>query len=355
MTNSARLQLFKESFHEFVEDDASSLAAALSYYTLFAVTPLLIIAIAISAFVFGERAARGEIFGQLHSLVGAPAADAMQSMIRSAATTKNRGIWASVFSVVLLLIGASNVVAHLKGSLDAMWCVSKKEASGFMAAAKERLWQVSVVLVVGALLLGLLLVSIGLSALSDLFDRTMPLGSWFWQVLNMLVSIAVVTGLFGLIYRFLPDEEIGWRDVWTGAAFTAVLFTLGKMGMGWYLARGSVTSSYGAAGSLVVLILWLYYSSLIFFFGAEFTEVYARRARGSLSRKARRSSRASRGLSGERQVSGTVAVATGRGKGRRTLVPALAAGAGGLLAGLVMGVAGTVLALLRTGLRIFRN
>lgn len=264
-----------QSVKEWIDDKAPRLGAALAYYTIFSIAPLLVISIAIVGFVLGEDAARGGIADELSTMVGPQAAEAIQTMVANAGKEKGSGIWASIFSTALLLFGASNVVVQLKESLNAVWDVPDKVSSGIMGFIKTRFLSFGFVLGVGFLLLVSLVLSTVLSAAGKFLGNALPMAPLL-QVLNIVLSLGVITVLFAMIFKFLPDVKLPWRDVWLGAAITAVLFTLGKYALGLYLARSSVASAYGAAGSLVVILVWVYYSAQICFFGAEVTQVYSR-------------------------------------------------------------------------------
>jgi membrane protein len=267
--------LFKQAFTEFGEDKAQRLGAALAYYTIFSLAPLLLIAIAIAGIVFGRDAAQGEIFGQLRGVLGPQAANAVQEMVKSAAKPKT-GTMATVVGIVTLLFGAAGVFGQLKDALNTIWNVEPTKKSGVMSFIKDRFLSFAMVFGTGFLLLVSLVIDSAIAAAGHFLGNRLPGGEALWQGVQLVVSLAVVTVLFAMIFRFLPDVHPQWRDVWLGAAFTALLFVIGKFALGLYLGKSAVGSSYGAAGSLVVLLLWVYYSAQILFFGAEFTQVYAR-------------------------------------------------------------------------------
>lgn len=270
------LPLLKETFASWSEDKAPRLAAALAYYTLFSIAPLVIIAIAIAGLAFGHDAARGQLDDQIRSTVGPKAAQAIQDMVRSA-NRPAHGIVATVLGIVTLILGASGVFGQLKDALNTIWEVAPAPNRGFWGMVKDRFLSFAMVLVIGFLLMVSLVASTALGAVTKYMAHMLPTVSWLGPVLDFVVSVAVFTGLLALIYRVLPDVKIQWRDVRVGAFITAVLFVIGKMLLGLYLGRSSVSSAYGAAGSLVVLLLWVYYSAQILFFGAEFTQVFATR------------------------------------------------------------------------------
>ncbi|MEW6491050.1 MAG: YihY/virulence factor BrkB family protein [Cyanobacteriota bacterium] len=270
------LGLLKEAFQEWQDDKASRLAAALAYYTVFSLAPLVIIAIAIAGAVFGEEAARGEIERQIQGLVGSAGAEVIQTAIENANRPDANGGIASFISVVVLLFGASGVFAELQDSLNTIWEVQPKPGRGIKGFISKRILSFSMVLGIGFLLMVSLIVSAGLSALSTYMSHLIPGVGWLWEILNFVISFGVITLLFGLMYKFLPDVKITWNDVLIGAIITALLFTIGKTVLGMYLGQ-NFGSTYGAAGSLVVLLAWVYYSAQILFFGAELTQVYASR------------------------------------------------------------------------------
>ncbi|HVQ28803.1 MAG TPA: YihY/virulence factor BrkB family protein [Vicinamibacteria bacterium] len=270
--------LLAEAARGWDKDNAPRLGAALAYYTLFSVAPLLVVAIAVAAVVFGQEAAQGRIVAQLSGLLGEAGARALEQTIESSRQS-TAGTVASVGALVTLFLGATGVFGELKGALNVVWDVhDESQRPGFVVGIlRNRLWSFAMVLGVGFLLLVSLLISAGLAAaqgaLAPYLDNPGPL----WPFVNALVSLALITVLFAMLFKFLPDTKVAWSDVWVGAAVTSVLFGAGKSLIGLYLGRSSVSSAYGAAGSLVVLILWVYYAAQIFFFGAELTQAYARR------------------------------------------------------------------------------
>ena len=273
----AILDLLKETFSEWSKDKASRLSAALAYYTVFSLAPLLIIVIAIAGAVFGEEAARGEIVGQIQGLVGKDGAEFIETAIENA-NQPATGRFASIISVVVLLFGASGVFAELQDALNTVWEVQAKPERGLINVIRNRFLSFTMVLGVGFLLLVSLVASAALAATVNFFGHLLPPGLDFvWQLVNFIFAFVVSTVLFGLIYKTLPDVKIGWSDVWIGAAITSALFSIGRYVLGQYLGNSSFGSTYGAAGSLVVVLAWVYYAAQILFFGAEFTQVYARK------------------------------------------------------------------------------
>jgi membrane protein len=272
--------LVKETVAAWIEDYAPSMGAALAYYTLFSVAPVLIIVIAVAGFFFGEEAARGELFGQVRGLIGDDGAAALQGLVQSA-DKPAQGAIATAISLVTMLLGATAVFGELQSALDRIWQVPKsEESSGVWNFIRTRMLSFAMVLGLAFLLLVSLVVSAALSALGNWWGAF--LGEWeiVLQLLNFAASFAVFTGMFALIYKYVPRIEIAWRDVWVGAAVTALLFSIGKSLIGLYIGKSGVTSGFGAAGSLVALMVWVYYSAQIFLLGAEFTWVYSYR-RGS--------------------------------------------------------------------------
>lgn len=270
------IELLKQTFTEWQEDKASRLAAALSYYTAFSLAPLLIIVIAITALAFGQDAAQGEIVGQLQDLVGREGAQAIETMIENS-RKPTEGTIATLISIVILIFGATGVFSQLQDALNTIWNVAPKPGRGVKGIVKDRFLSFAMVIGIGFLLLVSLVLSAALSALSNYIGHLVPSLNVVWPLVNFLFSFAVITFLFAVIYKVLPDVKITWNDVWIGAAITALLFTIGKTLIGLYLGNSSVGSTYGAAGSFVVLLLWVNYSAQILFFGAEFTQVYANR------------------------------------------------------------------------------
>jgi membrane protein len=266
--------LFLQSFNGWLEDRALRFSAALAYYSIFALAPLLLIAIAVAGMIFGQEAARGQVYAQIEGLLGPKGATEIQTLIQ-ASSNHGQGIVATVIGVVVLFIGASGVFGQLKDALNSIWGVRLK-AGGLMASIKEYLLNFSMVLAIGFLLIISLLLSAVLQALNNFMTGYLPIPS-FAVPLTVGVSFLVFVLLFALIFKVLPDVEIGWEDVWIGATVTALLFTGGKFLIGLYLAKSSVGSSFGAAGALILILVWIYYSTSIFLLGAEFTKVYASR------------------------------------------------------------------------------
>lgn len=276
MTLKVLWELLKESAAEWDKDKCPRLGAAISYYTLFSLAPILIIAITIAGVIFGHEAAQGEIVAQIEGLVGRSGAEAVQTMVQNAYQSSDSTL-ATIIGVITLVIGATGVFVELQDSLNTAWEVIPKPGRGIMGILKDRLFSFGVVLGVGFLLLVSLILSAALTAINTYILANVTGTAFLWQALNFIVSFAVVTFLFAMIYRILPDVKLEWKHVWVGGVVTAILFAIGKLIIGLYLGNSSVASAYGAAGSVVVLLVWVYYSAQIFLFGAEFTQVYARR------------------------------------------------------------------------------
>ncbi|MDB5104938.1 MAG: ribonuclease [Fibrobacteres bacterium] len=266
--------LFKDSARQWSGDKASRLAAALSYYTIFSIAPLLVIAIAVAGLAFGKEAASNQVFGQIRGFVGDSGAQAIQSMVASAGH-KGAGITATLLGIVTLLLGASGAIGQLQDALNTIWEVKPKPGQGVWGFLRTRFLSFSMVLVIAFMLLVSLVISAGLAGLSGYLERILSVPAIALHAINFAVSMVVTGLLFSLIYKVLPDVKMRWKDVWIGGLVTALLFTLGHFLIGLYLGKSSVSSAYGAAGSLVIILIWIYYSSQILFYGAEFTKAYA--------------------------------------------------------------------------------
>lgn len=274
MNQTSFWQLLKETVNEWTEDNASRLAAALAFYTAVSISPLLVMVILVAGLVWGANAVQSQIMVQLQSAIGPQGAEFISTVLDNA-NRPAAGSIAGIISFAVLLWGSTNVFAQLQTSLNEIWNVEPKPGRGIMGTIKDRLLSFGMVLGIAFVLLVSLVLSAVLSALSGSFSSLLPGMDWLWQLANFLLSIGVITLLLAAIYKILPDVEITWRSVWIGAFVTAVLFTIGKFLLGLYLSNA--TSSYGAAGSVMAFLLWVYYSAQIFFFGAEFTQVYANR------------------------------------------------------------------------------
>jgi membrane protein len=270
--------LLKLTYQEWQEDDASQLAAALAYYTTFSLAPILVIAIAIAGRIWRQAAIKAQVLNEIQGLVGKQGADLVASLINNA-SNPSTGTLAAVIGTVSLIFGALGVFNQLHNTLNIIWEVEAKETQGFINSIKElviaRLLSLTMVLGIGFLLLVSLVLSAGVSAVQGFVSSNFFFPPLLLQIINLLVSIGLITVFFALIYKFLPDAEVAWQDVWLGAAVTSMLFSLGKLGLGLYLGNRAFSSTFGAAGSLVLILVWIYYSAQILFFGAEFTQVYA--------------------------------------------------------------------------------
>lgn len=266
-------QLLKESVTGFIEDEALTRGAAIAFYTVTSFAPLLLIVISIAGIAFGRDAAQNAIIGQLSGLMGPQSADFLQSVV-AGAQDKTTGIVSGIAGLFTLVLTATGVFGEMQSALNRIWKVETK-SSGLSAMVHARAASAGLVAVMGFLLLVSLAVSAGLSAFSAWIDAALPMGKWLVWILNTMISLTLIALLFGAIYKVLPDRSLEWRDVIVGAISTAVLFTIGKTLIGWYLGASSGASTYGAAGALILLLLWVYYSVMIFLFGAEFTRTFA--------------------------------------------------------------------------------
>lgn len=270
------ISLIKETFKEWQKDKAPTLAAALAFYTVFSLAPLLIIVIAVAGLVFGQEAAQGQLVGQLQSLVGKDGAEIIQQLVANA-SHRQSGIIATLVGVGTLLWGATNVFTNLKEALNMIWNVEPPPGRGWLGFLQDRVLSFAMILSIGFLLLVSLVISAVLAAVNQWLNGLLHIPVGIWQVVDFSISFSVVTVLFALIYKFLPDVKLAWNDVWVGAAITSVLFTIGKSLIGIYLGSSGIGSTYGAAGSFVILLLWINYSAQILFLGAEFTQVWTNR------------------------------------------------------------------------------
>lgn len=263
------------------DDNASSMGAAIAYYTMLSLAPLLLIVITIAGLIFGEDAARGALFGQLSELVGDNGAQAIQAILMSSSSLSG-GLFSIAIGAVTLFIGATTVFAELQSDLDRIWKAPVPKGSGIMRFVRKRLLSFGVIIGVGFLLIVSLIASAAIAAVGTLWNHWLMGTAVLLQLLNFVVSFGVITALFALIYKLLPSVRIAWGDVWIGGAATSLMFAIGKFLIGLYLGTAAISSSFGAAGTLVVVIVWVYYSAQIFLLGAEFTYHYALR-HGSLA------------------------------------------------------------------------
>ncbi len=268
------VELLKRAFSGWIEDKAQRMSAALAYYSLFSIAPLLVITVGLVGAVYGEKAASGQLYEELKGAMGSESAEAIQSMVRSA-SKPNQGALATAIGFIILMLGASGVFNELRDALNTIWGVKSKPTVGIVGMLHGKLLNFGMVLGIGFLLLVSLMISTAIAGLNQRLESVLPLPAWIWATVAFIISLGLVTTLFALIYKVLPDVQIRWRHVWFGAFITAVLFEIGKTGLSWYLGREGIASTFGAAGSIVLLLLWVYYTSCILFFGAEFTQVYA--------------------------------------------------------------------------------
>jgi len=272
--------LLKQSGKEFGEDGCSTQAAALSYYTIFSLPPLLLLILLILGAVLDPREVQAQLEGQLGALMGPSAAQQIRTILREADQPGSGGLLPTVLSIAALLFGATGAFGQLQSALNRAWEVTPDpEQGGLKAVLLKRVFSFGMILSIAFLLLVSLAVSAALSAFGDALGGFLPSGvsATLLQVLNQLVSLLVIAGLFAAIFKVLPDARVAWRDVWVGAGFTAVLFVVGKFLIGLYLGQSNPGEAFGAAGSLAVMFIWIYYSSMILLFGAEFTQVWAKR------------------------------------------------------------------------------
>jgi membrane protein len=263
--------LIKDTISGFIEHEDLTRGAAIAYYTIFSIAPLLIIVIAIAGLVFGHNAAEGAIVGQLTGLIGKQSAEILQSMIQSA-SHRGAGILATIIGIGTLLLTATGVFTEIQSALNAIWRAAP--SAGFSQLVRARLLSLGLVATLGFLMLVSLVVSAGLTALGSYLSDLFPGGSLLMSLLNSTISLLLISALFAAIYKILPDKPISWRDVAVGSVVTAILFTIGKSLIGLYIGSSSVASSYGAAGALLIFLLWVYYSAQIFLLGAEYTRAY---------------------------------------------------------------------------------
>ena len=270
--------LLKDAVASWLEDDGGTMGAAVAYYTLFSLVPLLVIVIAIAGLIFGHEAAQGQVLRQLEGLIGHDGAAVVQNLLRSA-SEQGRSTGAAILGGLTFVLGATGVFSELQGDLNRIWREPnpKKQPGGVVRMLRDKVLTFGMVLGIGFLMLVSTLVSAALASFGDWIGSMFTAWPVALEILNSVFGFVIIALCFAMIYRFLPRTRIGWRDVWLGAAVTALLFTIGKLLIGLYLGTTNVGSTYGAAGSLVVLLVWVYYSAQIFLLGAEFTWVFAYR------------------------------------------------------------------------------
>lgn len=278
MSAKETITLVKKTYNKWSEHQAPRLGASVAFYSVLSFAPLLVLLTAVIALVFGQQSAQGALINEARQLIGDRGAETVQSLLKNAQKPSS-GIFASLVAFATLLFGASGVFTELQAALNVIWESKSQSASGFIGIIKQRLFSFGMVLSIGFLLLVSLIISAALTYIGHSFGELVPMPPFILQAINFVLSFAVITILFGLMFKYVPTAKVSWRDVGVGAVGTALLFTIGKYLLGLYLGKASVGSTYGAAGSFVAVIVWIYYSAQIFFFGAEFTHVYAE-ARG---------------------------------------------------------------------------
>jgi Predicted membrane protein len=269
-------RLLKKAGGNWISDKAPRLGAALSYYTVFAIPPLFVIILFLVSLIMDPDKVQAMLFSEVGGLVGEKSSEAIQAAM-TAQMNSSKGLFASIIAIATLVVTATGLFIELQDALNTIWGVREKPGQGILGFIRNRLLSFAMVVGIGFLLLVSLVVSAGLSAFGKYMSALVPGLDVLWMVTNAAVSFAVITLLFAMVFKFLPDVKIRWRDVWVGAAVTAALFTVGKFALGFYIGRSTAVSAYGAAGSIVLILLWVYYSAQILFFGAEITEVYANR------------------------------------------------------------------------------
>jgi membrane protein len=274
MSVKQAIQILKDTYGKWSDHHAPRLGASVAFYSILSFAPLLVLITAVIALVFGHASAQGALVNQARELIGARGADTVQTLLKNAQKPAS-GLFASVVAFITLLFGASGVFTELQDALNVIWDVKGQTASGVVGMIKQRLFSFGMVLSVGFLLLISMILSTALAYLGRSFGQLLPMPPFVLQTINFVVSFAVITALFALMFKYVPAAKISWRDVIVGAVGTALLFTIGKLLLGLYLGKASVGSTYGAAGSFVAVVVWIYYSAQIFFFGAEFTRLRA--------------------------------------------------------------------------------
>lgn len=268
-------RLLKDAFNAFVQDNCIKLSAALSYYTIFSIGPLLVIVISLLGLFFGQDAVRGRLFGQIRGLVGSEAALQIQDIIKNIQHTHS-SMLGTIIGAIILLIGATGIFTEIQDSINFIWSLRAKPKRGLLKLLINRLLSFSLIVSLGFLLLVSLVVSALMDLLNDRLTRLFPAPTvYIFYVLNHVTVFAIITVLFGIIFKVLPDGKIKWKDAFVGAAFTAILFLIGKAGIGYYIGSSKLGVTYGAAASIIIILTWVYYTSIILYFGAEFTKIYA--------------------------------------------------------------------------------
>ena len=285
---ASRVSLCKKAVYAWLDDRAPTMGAAIAYYTVFSLAPMLVMVIAVAGLAFGQQAAEGALFGELADLVGPDSAGAVQAMLRSASGTRS-GIFATAVGIGSLIIAATAVLGELQSALNLIWKAPPSGGLGLWHLIKSRLVSLSVILVIGFLLLVSLVISTALAAFSDYLDWILPGLATILHIVHLTLSFAFTTVLFAMIFKILPDNPVEWEEVWLGAAVAALLFTIGKHLISLYIGSSNIASTYGAAGALIIILVWVYYSVQILLLGAEFAKAYTdqRRALRELAQATR--------------------------------------------------------------------
>jgi membrane protein len=276
-------KLLKHTFAAWQRDEAARRGAALAFYSVLSLGPLLLLVLVAAAFIWGRRAAQGQIVTEMAGLVGPEGAAAIQSILKTASENRHGGIVATILGVAMLMFSASGAFGELQHAMNTIWKVPERQGKKLALLLRARFLSFSMVLGTAFLLLISLVLSAAFAALASFLSRQFPILATMMPVTDFVVSLIMITLLFGVIFKYVPDRKIAWRSVWPGAALTAVLFVVGKMLIGLYLSHTGVASSYGAAGSVVIILLWVYYSAQILFFGAEFVHAYDEACKAQIS------------------------------------------------------------------------
>lgn len=267
--------ILKDAFKGFIDDNGVKLSAALSYYTIFSIGPMLVIAMSLAGFFYGQEAVQGKLFGQIKGLLGTDAADQVQTIIQNVQQT-DAGVLGTIIGGIILLIGATGIFVEIQDSINYIWSLKAKPKRGFLKLLKNRLLSFSLIISVGFLLLVSLVINTAMDVLNERLFRAFPdTMVVVFYILNVVILISVISVLFAIIFKVLPDGKIKWKDAFVGAIFTAVLFILGKTAIGIYLGNSSLGATYGTAAAIIIILTWVYYTSIILYFGAEFTKIYA--------------------------------------------------------------------------------
>src|SRR5467141_2042685 len=270
------VSLCEKAIHKWLEDRAPTMGAAIAYYTVFSLAPMLVMVIAIAGLAFGQKSAEGALFGELADLIGPESAVAVQAMLTSAGSSRS-GIFATAVGIGTLVIAATAVLGELQSALNVIWKAPASRGLGLWHLLKSRLLSLAVILVIGFLLLVSLVISTALAAFSEYLDWLFPGLATILRIAHLILSFGLTTVLFAMIFKILPDNPVEWEEVWLGAVIAALLFTLGKYLISLYIGSSNMASAYGAAGALIIVLIWVYYSAQILLLGAEFAKAYSDR------------------------------------------------------------------------------